>query len=150
MIYARPQTLRTIGGEPFNALMSEFFNDFFRPAARGDARPAEVAAQARLDVVEKGDRYEAYLEMPGVSKEDVEVRIEGNRVAVTAESKKEQDLKEGERVVYSERFATRWARSFELPNEIDDNQAEATYENGVLRLTLPKKQETLPKRLAIK
>ncbi len=146
----RPQSLRNVSGEPFNALVNEMLNDFMTPSWRGEARPASIAAQARLDVLEKGGQYEAYVEMPGVNKEDVEVRIEGNRISVSAEAKSDQALKEGERVVYSERLVTRWARSFELPNEINEDGAEATYENGVLKLVLPKKQETLPKKLAIK
>lgn len=150
MTMTRPQALRAVNGEPFNSLFGDLVGEFFRPAYRSDARPAEIAAQARLDVVEKGDHYAAYLEMPGVKKEDIEVRIEGGRVAVTAESRGQEALKEGERVVYSERFATRWARTFELPNEVDDSRAEAAYENGILALTLPKKQETLPRKLAIK
>lgn len=146
----RPTSVRNVSGEPFNALMNEFFNDFLTPSWRGDARPTAVAAQARLDVLEKGDRYEAFIEMPGVNKDDVEVRIDGSRIAVSAEAKGDQTLKEGERVVYSERFVTRWARTFELPVEVDDGAAEATYENGVLKLSLPKKQVAQPKRLAIK
>lgn len=142
---------RAIGGEPFNALVNEIFNDFLTPAWRSGASAAGPSAlQARLDVIEKSDRYEAFVEMPGVNKDDIEVRIDGARVSVSAEVKAGQPLQEGERVVYSERFATRWGRSFELPAEVDDEKAEAAYENGVLRLTLPRKQETLPKRLAIK
>jgi len=146
----RPTALRNVSGEPFNTLVNELFNDFLTPSWRGDGRPTSVAAQARLDVLEKGDRYEAYVEMPGVNKDDVEVRIDGNRVSVSAEARSEQDLKEGERVVYSERFVTRWARSFELPVEVDDGAAEAKYENGVLALSLPKKQAVQAKRLTIK
>jgi HSP20 family protein len=147
----RPAVLRSASGEPFNALVNEIFSDFFTPSWRGgDARPASVATQARLDVLDKGDRYEALVEMPGVHKQDVEVRIDGSRVNVSAEAKTDQTLKDGERVVYSERIATRWARSFELPTEVDDTRAEASYENGVLKLSLPKKQQTQPKKLAIK
>jgi len=150
MTPTRLTNARTLASEPFNALMSDFINDFLAPSWRSEGRPANTVAQARLDVLEKGDRYEAFLEMPGVSKEDVEVRIDGHRVSVSAEAKSDQTLKEGERVVYSERSVTRWARGFDLPCDIDDTTAEASYENGVLKLSLPKKQETLPRRLAIK
>ncbi len=139
---------------PFS-LIDEVFPEFFTTA--NTVRNAEgqlvLAAQARFDVVEKSDRYEAFVELPGVSKQDIEVDIDGNRVNVKAEAKTEhnadQNLKDGERVIYSERRATLWSRSFELPVEVAEERAEAHYENGVLKLVLPKKEIVQAKRLQI-
>ena len=59
-------------------------------------------------------------------------------------------MKDGERVLHSDRVARSRTRSFTLPFEVADERAEASYENGVLKLTLPKKEVAQPKRLAIK
>jgi HSP20 family protein len=138
--------------EPFGSLLDEFFNDFFvrtgLPAARSTELPS--AARARMDVVDKNDRYEVAVDLPGVKKEDIQVTIEGNRVAIAAETKSEKEFKEGERLIHSERYAASYARSFELPAEVTEQGAEAAFENGVLRLTLPKRATVASKRLAIR
>ena len=139
------------------SLLEEVFPDFFTPLIQTAMRNADglgVANQARFDIVERADRYEAFVELPGVDKENIEIDIDGARVRIKAEAKNEnksdQNLKDGEQVLYSERRATSWARSFELPAEVDEERAEANYENGVLKLTLPKKQVVQPKRLQVK
>jgi HSP20 family protein len=136
--------------EPFS-LFDEFFNDFFARAAL-PARTAELpsVARARLDVIDKGDRFEVLVDLPGVKKEDIHVTIEGSRVSINAEAKREKERKEGERVLYSERFAAGYARSFELPAEVTEEGAEAKFDNGVLTLTLPKRATVASKRLQIR
>jgi len=138
--------------EPFGSLLDEFFNDFFVRAGAPVARSAELpsAVRARMDVVDKNDRYEVAVDLPGVKKEDIQVTIEGNRVAIAAETKSEKEVKEGERLIHSERYAASYARSFELPAEVTEQGAEAAFENGVLRLTLPKRATVTGKRLAIR
>jgi HSP20 family protein len=100
-------------------------------------------------VAETADAYRVEVELPGVSKEDIKVAVDNRRVTIEAEEKREQDQKEGERLIYAERNATKYARSFTLPSEVDDAGAQAKFENGVLTLTLPKKQPPQPKQLAI-
>jgi len=101
-------------------------------------------------VTEKGDAFEVRLEIPGVNKEDIDVQIDGAVVSIKAESKSEDKLADGERVLHSSRVTRSWARSITLPVELADDRAEAAYENGVLTLTLPKKDVVQPKRIAIK
>lgn len=138
--------------DPFGSLFDEFFTDLFArggyPAARGNELPA--AARARMDVIDKNEAFEVLVDLPGVKKEDIQVTIEGSRVAITAEAKAEKETKDGERVLHSERFAASYARTFELPAEVTEQGAEANFENGVLRLTLPKRATVTSKRLAIK
>ncbi len=138
--------------EPLGSLFDEFFNDFFARGAMPALRSAELpaAVRARMDVVDKNDRYDVLVDLPGVKKEDIQVTIEGNRVAIAAETKSEKETKEGERVIHSERYAASYARSFELPAEVTEEGAEATFENGVLRLTLPKRAAVTSKRLTIR
>jgi HSP20 family protein len=138
----------------------EFFSDFFARAgvpvsplaARANELPA--AARARMDVIDKGDKYEVLVDLPGVNKDDINVTVEGARVAIAAEAKRqralEQDGKDGARVLHTERYATSYARSFELPAEVTEDGAEAAFENGVLRLALPKRATVMSKRISIR
>jgi HSP20 family protein len=90
------------------------------------------------------------LDLPGVKKDDIDISIEGARVSVAAQAKSEKEVKEGERLLHTERYAASYARSFELPVEVRDDGAEAKFEDGVLTLMLPKRQPAAGKRLAIR
>lgn len=73
-------------------------------------------------------------------------------MSINAESKDASETKDanGEKMLYSERYSTRYARSFELPAEVTEEGADARFEDGVLTLSLPKRAPTVSKRLAIK
>jgi len=139
--------------EPVGSLIDELFSDFFnRTGWTVPVRTAELpaAVRARLDVVDKGDKYAVSVDLPGVRKEDIQVSIDGPRVAITAENKAEREVKNGEKLLHTERFATSYARSFELPVEVTEEGADAAFENGVLRLTLPKRAQVVSKRLTVR
>ncbi len=138
--------------EPFGLLFDEFFSDFFQRGRAPVARNGEFspAVRARIDVVDKGDKYEVRVDLPGVKKDDINVTIEGAHVAITAESKGEKKSDNGERVLHTERYATSYVRNFELPVEVTQEGADAGFENGVLTLALPKRAAVASKRLAIR
>ncbi len=139
--------------EPAGALFDELFSDFFnRGGWQVTARPAELpaAVRARMDVLDAGDKYAVTLDLPGVRKDDINITIEGARVSVAAENKGSKEVKNGEKVLHTERFATSYARSFELPAEVTEEGADASFENGVLKLTLPKRAQVLSKRLSVR
>jgi HSP20 family protein len=92
----------------------------------------------RMDVKETPAGYEVKAELPGVAKEDVAVSIDGGTVSITAETKREKEVKDGEKLLRSERYVGSVARRFTMPEDIDLERAEAAFENGVLTLTLPK------------
>ena len=97
---------------------------------------------------EKGYRVKA--EIPGVKKEDIKVSIDGNQVSITAEVKKETEEKKGETVIRSERYYGNQFRAFTLPYDVDQGKAEAKYEDGLLNLTLPKKEPGTARQVAVK
>ena len=137
--------------EPVGSLFDEFFSDFFNRS--GWSVPAvalPTAVRARADVIDKGDKYGVTVDLPGVRKEDIQVSIDGARVAITAENKNEREVKDGAKVLHTERYATSYARSFELPVEVSEEGADATFENGVLHLTLPKRAQAAAKRLTVR
>lgn len=135
-------------------VLDELFGGFVaRPnaeAARTEiaARPV-VAARPRVDVSEVDGNYVVRADLPGVKKEDIAVTVEGDVLSISAESKADSEQKEGDRLVYRERSFGKWSRSFRLGAEIDFEQAQAKYENGVLALTLPKRAAEAVKKLTI-
>ena len=84
-----------------------------------------------------------------MARDDIHVQIDGNRVSISAEVKRESEQKEGDRVLRSERYFGSLARSFSLANDIDDARSVARFENGVLSLTLPKKTAVGARKLQI-
>jgi HSP20 family protein len=117
-------------------LFDDTFERFFAPAGSDETSTARSPA---LDVAESERLYTVKLEMPGVSKEDIKVAIDGRQVTVQAQTQRNDERKEGERVVYRERSYASFARTFTLPLEVDQADAGAKLENGVLTLTLPKR-----------
>jgi HSP20 family protein len=92
-----------------------------------------------VDVSETEQSYTVRAEIPGVKKEDIKVDLRGNRVSISAETRRETEEKEGSRVLRSELYYGQMHRSFTLEQDVDDTKAEAKYADGVLELTLPKK-----------
>jgi len=97
---------------------------------------ADAARTPALDVSEDNKGYHVTVDMPGVAKEAVKVRVEGRRVQVETVAEEAAAPTDGSRVLYRERRAARYARSFSLPAEIDQGQSQARFENGVLTLSL--------------
>ena len=131
------------------ALDDQFDNlvrNLFRPVG---VTTRDVVVPIRLDVSEKENAYVVHAEIPGVKKEDIKIEIDGNEVSISAETKNEKDLKDGDRVLRSERYYGKVSRSFTLANEVDEAAASAKYENGVLELALPKKATAKAKLVTV-
>jgi len=130
--------------DPFNdiANLSPFrgFDDFLKDFRLGRGMTGfDAEPRIKMDISETEDIYTIKAEIPGAKKEDVKVAIDGNRVSISAETKRESEEKEGETVVRRERYLGHQSRSFTLACEIDDAKAVAKYQDGVLNLSLPKK-----------
>ena len=132
-------------------LFDEFFRDFapgfYVKPLHGD--PLPTPAQIKVDVKENETGYVVHAEVPGVAKEDIHVSLDGNVVTLRAEVKQQDAQSKDEKVLRSERYFGSVARSFQLPAEIDQAQAKAKYDNGVLTLTLPKRTGGNVQRLGI-
>mgnify|MGYP003584812696 FL=1 len=133
------------------SLFDDFFKDiapgFYVRPLHGDGVP--TPSQIKVDVKETDGGYTVHAEVPGVPKEDIHVSIDGNVVSLRAEVRQHDQKTEGEKVLRSERYFGSVARSFQLPVDVDAAQAKAKYDNGVLTLTLPKKQGGNAQRLSI-
>jgi HSP20 family protein len=129
--------------------MSDLFQGLFRPM-RGLMSAGEAPLlDVKIDVTETDAAYTVKAELPGVDKNDIDVKIDGNLVSINAKAERNKELKEGERVIRSERYSGAISRSFSLASDIDEGAATAQYQDGVLTLTLPKKAPSAQKRLQI-
>jgi HSP20 family protein len=136
--------------DQFGRMVESMFEDFFAPFAAGTPRwSQEDTITPRLDVNETEKTYEVQAELPGVKKDDVKVSIDHDRITIEGECREANERREGENLVYSERSARKFMRSFLLPTEVDESAAQAKLENGILSLTLPKKQGSEARRLTI-
>ncbi len=130
--------------EPFRNI-EELLKDFrMMPTLRG----IESEPRIRMDVSETDQAYMVKAEIPGVKKDDIKVAIDGNQVSISAEVQKEEEKKSGT-MMRSERYYGQQYRSFTLPQAVDDSKAEAKYQDGMLELTLPKKQGAGGKQISI-
>jgi HSP20 family protein len=124
------------------SLLNEFFKDmapgFYVSPLHGD--PLPDPAQIKIDVKENDQAYTVQAEVPGVGKEDIQVSLDGAVVMLRAEVKQQDVQTKDDKTLRSERYYGSISRSFQLPQEVDQAQSKAKYENGVLTLTLPKKQ----------
>jgi HSP20 family protein len=138
--------------EPPGSLFEDIFADYFTRGARAPvprASSAPVTTRARMDVVDRGDSYLVTVDMPGVKKEDIRIAVDGAQVSIAAEAVASPQSKEGERVLHSERSGARYARAFELPAEVTEEGAVAAYEDGVLRLTLPRRAQAAARQIKV-
>ena len=126
--------------------LDELFRGFFAPVRVEGAR---APMMIRMDVTESADGYMIHAEMPGMMKEDIDVKIEGSQVTITAETKREWDKKDGDRMLRSERYFGNIYRSFTLPAELNEALSEAKYDKGVLELKLVRKASVVGKKLPV-
>ncbi|MBC3869105.1 Hsp20/alpha crystallin family protein [Undibacterium oligocarboniphilum] len=123
-----------------------FFDDFFRDLSpsfyvkplHGD--PLPHPSQIKIDVKETDAAYTVNAEIPGVAKDDIHVSLDGNVVTLRAEVRQHDSSETEHKVLRSERYFGEISRSFQLPLDIEANDAGAKYDNGILTLTLPKKR----------
>ena len=111
---------------------------------------ADTAPRIKIDVSEQDGSYAVKAEMPGVSKEDIDVRIDGNLVTISAETKSEKQEKDQGRILRQERRHGYVSRAFTLACPVDEAKAEAQYKDGVLELRLPKKAGDSAKQLTVR
>ena len=103
-----------------------------------------------MDVIETSDEVLVHLEVPGISRDDLEIRAEGNVVIVSGEKKfrKQENQKEGGFHSVERRYG-RFERSFALPRTVNVSNIRAQYDNGVLTIALPKAEESKPRKIHI-
>ncbi len=127
--------------------LSNYFDDFEKNFF-GDYSPK--MASLKTDIIDKGNAYVIEADVPGFKKEDISIDIDGQYLTIKAEKKEEKEKKE-ENYICRERRCGSYTRSFDISNVKADG-ISAEFDNGVLKLTLPKLEEEAPKmrRIEIK
>lgn len=126
--------------------LGELLTGMMRPFS---LRLDEAVPSIKLDVSEGPEAYEVKADIPGVDKKDIDVRIDGNLVSISAHVSDEKQTKDGDRVLRQERHYGAVSRQFSLAHDIDQGRTVAKYENGVLSLTLPKREQSSSGRINV-
>ncbi|QPK65032.1 Hsp20/alpha crystallin family protein [Methylomonas sp. LL1] len=130
-------------------LFDELFRDvnpgYFIKPLHGDPLPAQI----KVDVKENPNEYVVEAEIPGAGKDNIQVNIDGNVVSIRAEISQVDSQTKDDKLLRSERYYGEVSRSFQLPTDIDETTSKARYDNGVLTLTLLKKQKQGGQRMLI-
>lgn len=132
----------------FDSLFNDFAPGFFIRPLHGENLPD--VNDIKIDVKEDNDAYTVHADIPGVNKDDIDVAVEGAIVTIRAEIKQHDEEKKDNVVLRSERYTGSVSRSFQLPGDVSTQDAQATYDNGVLTLILPKLANPKSTRLNIK
>jgi len=123
------------------------FREAFSPAL-GEGEVSTRTWAPPVDIYENGDNLVLKAELPGINPDDVEIRVEDNTLYLKGERKFEKEVKEQNYHRVERSYGT-FTRTFSLPNSIDSDKVAATYKDGVLTLTMPKKEEAKPKTIKI-
>lgn len=131
----------------FDELVPAMFRRFMQPMKlEFDVEPI---AEIRIDLQERDKDYVVRAEIPGATKDDIRVEVDGNRVSISAEIKRDREQKDDGRTLVRETYRGSTSRAFSLAHDIDETQVAAKLENGVLNLTLPKREGTRSRLVSI-
>ncbi len=136
--------------DPWKDLRDEIdrvFDSFFGryPTVSGEHKVYFIPA---IDVEETENEYIVKAELPGLSKEDIKISLRENSVTISGERKKEKEEK-GKTYHRVEMVYGKFARTIQLPDEIQPDKAKAEYKNGILTITLPKSEKSKPREIEI-
>lgn len=147
--FQRPEM--TSWGSTFDQLwnLRDEFNRFFEPMNGGGTGLDALNAWApALDLYEDKDNILVKAEVPGMRKEDIEISLHENTLTIAGERKNEKKY-EGSKTAREERFYGRFQRSFVLPKTVDAGKVKASYQDGILTVTLPKTAESKPRQIQV-
>jgi HSP20 family protein len=134
--------------DKFHTEVDRFFNLPLTKWADTDSGLLEGAWSPAVDIYDSKDSLLVRADMPGMKKDGIEVSVHKDTLLIKGEKKQEQEEK-GKDFVRMERFYGSFNRAIRLPSDVDADKVQANYKDGVLELTLPKKEEAKPKQLKI-
>lgn len=130
-------------------MLPTVFDDFFKPwnewFDNGGSLMGRIMTVPAVNIVEDKNDYKVSLAVPGMKKDDFNIDVEGNMLTISSEKEENKEEKD-EKYNRKEYSYSSFSRSFTLPEEVNKEKIEAKYEDGVLKLVLPKKEEV--KKLA--
>jgi len=136
--------------------MPALFDDFFKPWNEWFDNGGNLFSRSltipSVNITETNNEYQVALAAPGLKKDDFKIDVEGNMLTISSEKEETREEKE-KKFTRKEYNYTSFSRSFTLPDEVNKEKIEARYEDGVLKLSLPRKEEakkTTAKQIAVK
>ena len=138
------------------SLMPSVFEDFFKPWSQlfdDSGLVSRVLTIPAVNITENSDHYNVSLAAPGLKKDDFRIDVEGTMLTISSETEENKE-ENNEKFTRKEYSYSSFSRSFSLPEDVRQDAIEAHYDNGVLTLKLPRKEEvkraTASKRIAVK
>ena len=147
--YQAPDVASWSALDRWSNLRDELDSFFDMPFRSGLGRAGQLFTgwSPALDLYESGDHLTAVLELPGMRKEDIDISLHDGTLTISGERKREST--NGEKAQRTERYVGTFRRSIALPTRVDAGKVTATYENGILKVTLPKAEEAKPKQIKV-
>lgn len=130
--------------------LNHFFNGYYQPstATKNLSRASTNQHSPKVDVYESDDSYELIAELAGISKENINVTVNDSILTIEAKANTQQETEGNEnpsrKLLRKERFIGDFSRSFNLGQDINQEEIKAVFNNGLLSLTVPKVQEVVP------
>ena len=125
----------------FTNVFSDMFDDMFNAPATGSHKSVVAQPVMGCDVHEYSDHYELFMDLAGFKKENIKAELKDGYLTIKAERTANSDQKDGGRVIRSERFVGTCQRTFYVGDHVKRENVSAAYEDGVLKLSIPKKVE---------
>jgi HSP20 family protein len=147
--YQAPDLAPSSAFDRWSNLRDELNSFFDMPFRSGFGRSGQLFTgwSPAFDLYESGDHLVAVVELPGMRKEDIDISLHDGTLTISGERKRESTNGEAARRI--ERYVGTFRRSITLPTRVDAGKVSATYENGILKVTLPKAEEAKPKQIQV-
>lgn len=134
--------------DPYESVQREFDSVLGRFLGGAPTNGGQRLAPYGVDVREDADHFYVEAELPGYKKDNVDITLENQTLTISAERKQEQKDQKGDLLLH-ERNYTRFLRSFNLPPTVDEQSVNAKLQDGVLLITLNKREETKPRKISV-
>jgi HSP20 family protein len=147
--YQAPESAPWSALDRWSNLRDELNSFFDMPFWSGFDRTGQLFTgwSPALDLYETGDDFVAVVELPGMRKEDIDISLHDRTLTISGERKRE--INNGETAQRTERYVGTFRRSISLPTRVDASKVSATYQDGILKVTLPKAEEAKPKQIQV-
>jgi HSP20 family protein len=148
--YQAPNSTPWLALDRWSNLRDELNSFFDTPFWSGLDRTGQLFTgwSPALDLYESGDHFVVVVELPGMRKEDIEISLHDGALTISGERKREKSSN-GETAQRTERYVGTFRRSIALPSRVDPSKVSATYQDGILKVTLPKTEEAKPKQIQV-
>ena len=147
--YQAPNSTLWPALDRWSDLRDELNSFFDMPFRSGLGRTGQLFTgwSPALDLYESGDHFVAVVELPGMRKDVIDISLHDGTLTISGERKRESN--NGETAQRTERYVGTFRRSIALPTRVDPSKVTATYQDGILKVTLPKAEEAKPKQIQV-